>query len=402
MSKIINIAIDGNEANVQNRVGSNVYAFEIIKQLEIISRENNELNFTILLSNPPLNHFPEVRKNWNYKVITPRKLWTQWALPIHLFFHQKKYHILFTPGHYAPRISSIPYVSSVMDLAFLEFPDQFQKNDLLQLTDWTKYSVKNAKKIIAISEFTKEKVVEKYEKKPQDVVVAYPDFVLEDGATKSTFKKFLKDHKIKQPYFLYLGTLQPRKNLIKLIEAFEIFSRSLASQQLRSKKKSNQSNKNDNIQPQLVIGGKIGWLADDIIKRISASSFNKHIISTGYVPDDLKKPLYKNADCSILIGLYEGFGIPPLESLSVGTIPIVSQNSSLPEVVGEAGIQVNPNNVQSIAKGMLDVWNMTNNKKVFYQRKAKAQVKKFSWKNSAQIVLDTLIDVAQKSEKKEL
>jgi glycosyltransferase involved in cell wall biosynthesis len=401
-NKTIHIAIDGNEANIKNRVGSNVYAFEIIKQIEQISRENKDLKFTILLSNPALNHFPEARNNWQYKVIGPKKLWTQWGLPIHLFLNKKNYDVFFTPSHYAPRVSSIPYISSVMDLAYLDFPEQFKKEDLLQLTQWTKYSVDNAKKIIAISNFTKEKIIEKYHKKSQDIVVAYPDIVLEKEASKNEFKKYLKEHKITQPYFLYLGTLQPRKNLIKMIEAFEIFSRSQASQQLKIKSKYNKLNqKSNNIQPQLVIAGKIGWMAEEIISRVNASSLKKYIILTGFVPDEMKKPLYKNADASILIGIYEGFGIPPLESLTVGTIPIVSHSSSLPEVVGDAGIQVNPNNIQSIARGFNDVWNMTNNKKAFYQRKAKEQVKKFSWHNSAQIILNSLIETAQEFKSKE-
>lgn len=393
ITKVLNIALDGNEANVTNRVGSNVYAFEILTNLEKISRDNLSLSFTVLLSSSPHDEFPAERQGWKYKVVLPKKLWTQWALPIHLFLNKNKYDVFFTPGHYAPRISTVPYISSVMDLAYLEYPEQFKKNDLMQLTEWTKYSIKKAKKIIAISKFTKNKIVEIYNKKPQDVVVAYPNIIFPEKSSHRLFKKFLKNNKIKQPYILYLGTIQPRKNLIKLIEAFEIFCRSEASKQLEVKRK-NSKNTTKNQATQLVIAGKIGWLADDILKRISNSPFKKQIILPGFVPDSIKKSLYQKAECSVLVGLYEGFGIPPLESLSVGTIPIVSSTTSLPEVVGEAGIQVNPNHSRSIAKAFMEIWSATSKKKAFFKRKAKEQVAKFDWEKSARIVLNTIQEVA--------
>ena len=140
----IHIAIDANEANVKNRVGSNVYAYQIIKQLELQTRANSNYQFSILLSNQPVLDLPKQRADWRYKIIKPTKLWTQWALPIHLFLNKKNYNVFFTPGHYAPRLCSIPYISSVMDLGFLKFPKQFKKSDLIQLKAWTKYSVKKA------------------------------------------------------------------------------------------------------------------------------------------------------------------------------------------------------------------------------------------------------------------
>lgn len=154
MNKPLRLAIDGNEANVKQRVGSNVYAFEVIKQLYELTKNPKKFDCTILLAHKGLADLPPARSNWQYKVLTPQRLWTQWALPLHLFWQQKQYDLFFTPGHYAPRFSAVPYVSSVMDLAFLEFPEQFQKNDLYQLKHWTYYSVRHAKKVITISIFS--------------------------------------------------------------------------------------------------------------------------------------------------------------------------------------------------------------------------------------------------------
>ena len=146
MNKLIRIAIDGNEANIPNRVGSNVYAFEILHQLWQLTKKASKFSCVVLLAGEPVADLPPARKNWQYKIIKPTRLWTQWALPLHLFWQQRAYDVLYTPSHYAPRISAVPYVSSVMDLAFLEFPEQFKKNDLYQLKQWTQYSVRRAEK----------------------------------------------------------------------------------------------------------------------------------------------------------------------------------------------------------------------------------------------------------------
>lgn len=393
ISKIFRFALDGNEANVSNRVGSNVYAFEILSHLEKITRSNSQVSCEILLSAPPKPDLPQERSGWKYRIITPRKLWTQWALPLYLFWHKDNYDVLFTPGHYAPRISSVPYVSSVMDLAFLEYSEQFQPQDLLQLTNWTKYSVKHAKKIVTISQFSKKMITETYHIDPQNIIVAYPDVTFSPKSSLKQFESFLKKYKIHEPYILYLGTLQPRKNLKRLITAYEILCRSIAANQV--KKKTRQKDTRQQPLPQLVIAGKIGWLAEGIVKRIKKSPFKNQIIQTGFVPNNIKKPLYEKAICSVLIGVYEGFGIPPLESLYSGTIPLVSQTSSLPEVVGQAGIQVNPHKTDSIAKGLAEIWSMTVKRKAIYRRLAREQIKKFSWEKSAQIILSTLKEVAE-------
>lgn len=393
--KKIRIALDGNEANVVSKVGSNVYAFEILSHLEEITRQDLEKDFTILLSRAPNNDLPSERPGWKYRQVLPKKLWTQWALPLHLFFHQKKYDVFFTPGHYAPRISFVPYVSSIMDLAFLEHPKHFQKSDLFQLKEWTQYSVKNATKIIAISDYTKKKILEYYHRKAEDIIVAYPSLVFSEKPSQKMYKKFTQEHKITQPFILYFGTLQPRKNLLKLIEAFEIFCRSLASQQLQAKSRGKRP-LNPIKTPQLVLAGKIGWKTQSILERVEKSPLKKQIVLTGFVPNSVKKILYEKAECLALVGIHEGFGIPALESLAVGTTPVVSQTSSLPEVVGQAGIQVNPNHSHAIAKGFMEIWSFNAKKKALYKRRSQVQVKKFSWEMSAQKILQVLIEVVEK------
>ena len=239
------IAIDGREANITNRVGSNVYAFEIISNIEKLLENREDIKVTVLLASEKIAELPEPREGWSYEVFGPQKFWTQWALPLHLFINQSKYDIFFTPGHYAPRLSPVPYISSVMDTAYLEYPEQFKRSDTLKLTKWTEYSVNNAKKIITISKFSKDQIVKHYGKNPEDIIIAYPSAAITKIATQPKDKnKLFRKHKITEPYFLFVGTLQPRKNIVKLIDAFEAFNRMDAGRSLTKKRKASQSKNN--------------------------------------------------------------------------------------------------------------------------------------------------------------
>lgn len=382
--KTIRIAIDGNEANVSNRVGSNVYAFELLKAMEELTRDQEKYSFTVLLRQSALSDMPTARDGWQYQVVKPTFLWTQIGLPIYLYLNESKFDVFFTPGHYAPRLSAVPYVSSVMDLAFLKFPDQFEKSDFIQLKNWTTYSVKHAKKVIVISEATKGDVIKIYHKKPSDVEVAYPAIEPLPYVYEKTEKQFFAQSGIHAPYFLFVGTIQPRKNIIRLVEAFEIVCRELIGNKNKQKQRV----------PQLVLAGKVGWLADETIQRIKSSPFYEYIIMTGFIDDRLKPALYGNATASVLVGLYEGFGLPPLESLHYGCVPIVSNNSSLPEVVGDAGFLVDPTDTKHIAEALKFALSLKAKQKAQLRKKGREQVKKFSWQTSAEKVLAVLESVA--------
>ncbi len=379
----MHIAIDGNEANVTQRVGSNAYAYELLQALEKKLTNQTDISVTVLLSRSKVVDMPAERKGWQYKVVGPSSFWTQYALPLHLFLHRKEYNVFYTPGHYGPRVSTVPYVSSVMDLAFLFFPKQFRKRDLFQLREWTRYSVKYAKKIIAISEHTKKDVMKFYHVPEKKVVVAYPGLKLfEGGEVKEKEKSaFFKKHSIHQPYILYVGTLQPRKNLLRLIEAFEIL--------LRKKDHTNLE------RTQLVMAGKVGWLAKEIEERARKSPLKDKIIFTGFVSENEKVLLYKHSACTVLVGLYEGFGIPALEAMAYGTIPVVSKTTSLPEVVDSAGISVDPLSSEDIARGLLKAIELSAKEHAVLLKKGREQVKKFSWEKSAEVVLRTLKEVAR-------
>jgi len=363
------IAIDGNEANVQNRVGSNIYAFELLLSLEKLLKSDANWNITVLLTSHPLADMPSERLGWQYIVVRPSRLWTQWALPRFLQTHKNDFDLFFTPGHYAPRHSPIPYVSAVLDLAFLSHPRSFTLHDRLQLTYWTKYSVKKAQRILTISQASKDEIIEKYKISPSKIVVCYPAVGAVKKTTTAQASSVLKKFGVSKHYFISLGTIQPRKNLVRLIEAFESFSR---KQQ----------------QYHLVLAGKEGWLARPILDRIAKSPFKERINVTGFVTEEEKWALLRTATAVVAVGLKEGFGIPALESLEAGTIPVVANTTSLPEVVGNAGILVDPTSSLAIADGLWKAATLKARERAILRKNGREQKSKFTWQKTAESVRD--------------
>ncbi|MFZ1721205.1 MAG: glycosyltransferase family 1 protein [Microgenomates group bacterium] len=386
MSKTIRLAIDGNEANIENRVGSNVYAFQILAAL-YAQASSQKLQCTIFLADVVVSDMPPQSSYWKYKVIGPRKFWTQWALPRFLFTHKNEFDVFYTPGHYAPRFCPIPSVVSVMDTAYLVFPQQFKRKDYLQLKYWTKYSVKNAQKIIAISEFTKSEIHKFYKKNADDILVATPaaSKKLSLPSTKKQEEILLK-LRVNKPYFLFVGTIQPRKNITTLLDAFDKF--------IEAQRATSTNSKND-TEYQLVIAGKIGWLSEPILEKAKNSLNSSKIIFTDYVSNLEKAVLYANSKATVLPGLYEGFGIPPLEALLYRSIPIVSNTSSLPEVVGSAGLLINPNSITEIADALQKVAHLSQKERSTYITGSQSQLKKFSWIQSASIVISAIKEIVK-------
>ncbi|MDO8638999.1 MAG: glycosyltransferase family 1 protein [Candidatus Daviesbacteria bacterium] len=373
-----NIWIDGYEANVPQRLGSSQVAFELLSALEQIDQKNN---YTILLPNKPLDDLPKERDGWKYKVLKPGKLWTYFALPLALFFSKDKPDLFFSPTHYIPKFTKIKRVGTIFDLAYLKFPELFKKDDLWKLKNWTKYSVLNASHLITISDFSKKDIVLNYQIPSSRITVAYPGYdqdqfkVINDQNEINNRKE---KYNIEGDYLLFIGTIQPRKNLIKLIEAWhQVIS---SEGELKNKKL------------QLVIVGKTtgegrqAWMYEDILNRPKELGIDSSVNFTGFVPIEDLPYLINGATAFILPSLWEGFGIPVVESMACGTPVIVSNVSSLPEVVGDAGILIDPYSTDEMAQAIRTILadHTLQSKK---SKEGKAQAQKFSWEKMAKTVL---------------
>ena len=349
------IGIDANEANLTDkRVGVNQYAYEL---LTAISNLRTEHKFVIYLKNKPREDLPKESDNFKYRVIPFPKFWTQTRLPFDLFFHFPRPDVFFSMGHYAPRFSPVPTVVAIMDLGFLESPEQFTAKDFNQLKSWTEYSVKKAAKVITISDFSKQKIIEAYGKNPGDIVTTLLSYN-EKLFVPIHNNQVLKKYGINKPYFLFLGSLKPSKNIDSLIRAFD---------------------KLDD-QYQLVIAGKKAWLFGEIFKTVEELHLQDRVIFTDFVEEWEKPVLMTESIAFVLPSLYEGFGIPVLEAMACHTPVVVSAVASLPEVAGEAGVYIEPKSIESITAGMQKA--VSDREK--FVKLGQKRVKLFSWAKCAQ------------------
>ena len=371
------IGIDGNEANVSRRVGISEYSFELLKQFKEFqffpSRESmRNVKFRVYLKNIPMDHMPEESERWRYKVIGPRKFWTQFGLPLNLYITQPLPDIFFSPTHYAPRFSPVPTAISIMDVSYIHFPKLFAKRDLYQLRRWTAYSVRNAAQIFTISESSKNDIIKYYKVLPEKVIVTYPG-IREISNIKhpmSNIKLLQEKYGISKDFVLFVGTIQPRKNISRLIDAF--------SQVIKKHK-----------DIQLIVIGKKGWLYEPILKKPSELGISQSVKFLDFVSDDELPIFYKNAVCYTLPSLYEGFGLPVLEAMQYGCPVITSNVSSLPEAGGDAALYINPKDVADIAKKITELVENTDLRKKLIE-KGYTHVKKFSLKNTAEKTLEVL------------
>ncbi|MCS7092869.1 MAG: glycosyltransferase family 4 protein [Patescibacteria group bacterium] len=365
------IGVDGNEANVEEKVGVSVYTLNLLKYFR--QRAKKELQFTVYLKSYPRKDLPASSPFFRYEVIKGKCLWSQVFLPIALF-RKKELDVFFSPAHYLPRFLSFPSVVTIHDLSFIFYPKDFLIKDLIQLRHWTSYSVRKATKVIAVSQTTKKDLLRVYRLPEKKIQVIYNGF--EKRPNGKSEELILKDRRRRlRPFLLYVGTLQPRKNLSALILAFE---------------------KLKYLYPEfeLIIAGKKGWLYHKIFTLVSQLGLEKDVYFTDYISDNQLIYLYKNAFCFVLPSFYEGFGIPILEAMSYGCPVIASFSSSLPEVGADACLYFDPTNPLSLFEKIKSLIEQPALRETLI-KKGYQRVKEFSWEKCGQVTLTAIIETVK-------
>lgn len=366
------IGIDGNEANIENRVGVNQYAAELLIALEKLPGAQQH-DWIIYLHGEPQKHLPKTRPGWQYKILPHSKMWVLTVLTPHLILSRDKPDIFFTPSHYAPLFCPIPLVMSIMDLGYLKHPEQLKKYDLYQLTYWGQISLRGAKRIIAISQSVKEEIKENYpwaEKKTDVTHLGYDPRIFNEKISKESVNKIRKKYSIDGEYILFLGTLKPSKNISGLIKAFS---------QVRKE-----------CDLKLVIAGRRGWLYEKMYGEVESLHLTKDVIFTDFIPEEDKPALISGAKVFASPSFWEGFGIPVVEAMACGVPVVVSNAGSLPEVVGKVGTIVDAASPESIAQGIERVVSLSRAKYNVLSGECVRAAKKFSWTKTAQLTLEIL------------
>jgi glycosyltransferase involved in cell wall biosynthesis len=287
--------------------------------------------------------------------------------------------VLFVPSHVLPLCHPRRSVVTVHDLGHRHYPQAHTTWQRWYLEWSARYHVRTAAHLVADSRATKADLVHLYGADPGRVTVAYlgVDPALQPVRDPQKLALARKKYGISRPYVLYLGTLQPRKNLARLIEAFGqiIQLADLAS--------------NPGAALRLVLAGKRGWLCDDILARARALGIWDRVVTTGYVEEADLAALYSGASLFVMPSLYEGFCIPLLEAMACG-VPVACSNvSSLPEVAGSAALLFDPLDVGAMRAAMVRVLQDKELCRSMVQQGLE-QVTAFTWTRCAQAVLGVL------------
>jgi glycosyltransferase involved in cell wall biosynthesis len=354
------------------RTGIGNYVFNLAKELIKIGGKN------ICLINYKENDSLPVRYN-NIIVSYPSKIPFKRLLWHNYIWFKKGYldelDIIHNPTHVQIFLKfHQKYIVTVHDIVPFISLDRCRIGRQLVYKLFFQRTLKTADKIIAVSNSTKNDLINYFNIPEEKIRVI---LLAADEKFKPLSNKEIKEAKQKYnlnfPFILYVGTLEPRKNIPSLIKAF-----------YKLKKKT--------LQYKLVITGKKGWKYKEIFETIDKLNLQNDVVFTGYVSDDDLPALYNAADLFVYPSIYEGFGLPPLEAMACGTPVITSNTSSLPEVVGDAGIMIDPPDVDGLADAMHEV--LTNEGlRANMIKKGLGRAKMFSWEKCARETLEVYEEV---------
>ena len=353
--------------------GNETYISNLIKSLAEIDGDNL---YTIYLANAGAaaqwrEEFTNRYNNFSVRLLPPPTPLVR--VPVYLTYELFRrpvdvLHVQYT----APPFCRIPIVVTIHDLAFERMPETFTRRGSFQLKLTVRWTAKKAAKVATVSEYSRQDLLDIYKLPPEKVVVTYNG--VESSFTpqplvQNEAEEVRRRFGVSRDFVLAVGSLQPRKNLVRLIRAYA---------RLRSER--------EDFRSQLVIVGRKLWLAGEIFDEVKRQRWADDVIMTGYVADEDLPALYRAARAFVYPSLFEGFGLPPLEAMACGTPVVTSDVSSMPEITGDAALLIDPNDEGALANALIEVVN-NDRLRADLREKGIAQAKKFTWRDAAEKTL---------------
>jgi len=313
-----------------------------------------ESNVTGEIASPPARH-PFL---WYY--------WFQFALPKAV--KNFKADVLLSPDGYAPLGMSIPTVCVIHDLAFEYYPKHINGLARWYYKRYTPLFAAESKRLVTVSEFSKQSIIEKYGTNADKIDVVF-------GAASEVFQKMEQEQvqKIRQqyslgePYFIFVGALHPRKNIAMMLKAYDHFKGKTA----------------ENVK--MLIVGRKAWMTSEMEEVLSAMKAKSEVIFTDYLPHEEASKLIAASLALVFVSKFEGFGLPILEGMHC-EVPVINSNtSSMPEVAGDATLQVDPENMEEISAAMQRLASEPELRTELVN-KGRLQREKFSWDKTAELL----------------
>lgn len=352
----------------KNKTGIGRYLYNLVHALQEVDQCNE---YYLFLQNDDVDGFDITAKNFHCVPVDSRILrktyirilWEQLVLPFKI--RKLGVDLMHSPYFTMPYLSRVKKITTFHDMTYFIFPEVHTPLKREMFKGYVRLSAKNADAVLAISENTKLDII-KYTNLRDEIIHVTPlgvDWRFYEEYSIDT--ELIKSYGINGEYFLYVGTIEPRKNILRLIKAYQSLDESVKRKY------------------KLVIAGKKGWMYDEIFEYLQQNKLEEYVHFTGFVKDEHLPVLYKGAKLFLYVSIYEGFGIPVIEGMACGVPTITSDTSSMKEIAGDAAIKVDPHNEEEIKNAILK---LLNNKELYDSliEKGKERAKIYNWRQCAE------------------
>ena len=372
----MHIAIDAHSVGAQLG-GNETYAVNLIEALAETDQVNQYTLFVTKKS--AVDRFRDRWPNFKVRRVFPHTPVVRIPLSLSLELRRHPVDVLHVQ-YTAPPSVPCPVIATIHDLAFEHLPETFNRRSWMQLRFTVRHTARRAARIITVSEYSRRDICKTYKIGPDHIVVT-PEAAPAHFAPvtdETELRKIRQKYGIDSDYILSLGSIQPRKNLGRLIDAYS----SLRSLRAGSKL------------PKLVIAGKRGWLEREIFRAAERSKFGKDILFVGYVPEPDLPALFSGAFTFVYPSYFEGFGLPVLEAMQCGAPVIAGNRTSIPEIAGDAALLFDPFDTEAVREALARVIDDARLRTSLCQR-GLDRANEFNWTKTAQLTLQTYREVAK-------
>ena len=368
------IAINGRLLIRNQLEGIGYFTWEVLKKMVNLYPDHNYL---VLFDRKPATEF--LLPGVEYRVIRPSarhpvlyRLWFDLLVPGVLRVWDAEIFLSF--DGFTSQFISIPAITAIHDLAYIHFPQYMKSSELQYYQKYQPRFAQLSRKILTVSEYSAKDIVLQYGIEAQKIAIVYNGSRFEEIPPKDD-PAILKKYGLKSgQYFIYTGSLHPRKNITRLVEAFE---QTIAASAHGVK---------------LVLAGRQAWKTAEMTDRIKSSPLADQIILTGYVPDEILWNILKNALALCYVSLFEGFGVPVLDAFHAEVPVICSSTTSLSEVAGDAALQVDPVDAGAIARAMDQLYDSPDLRFSLIQRGNQRQYT-YNWTLTTRKIFQTIEEV---------
>jgi glycosyltransferase involved in cell wall biosynthesis len=364
----LHIAIDAHAVGT-GLAGNETYVASLVEALADIDQANR---YTLYVTKPEaVERFHNRWPNFAVRRTLPHTPLVRVPVTLSAELRRRPVDVLHVQ-YTAPPVAPCPVVATIHDLSFEHLRATFKRRSWMQLRLTVRRTARRAREIVTLSEFSRRDLVATYGLPPERVTVtpaaAAPRF---RPAPAEEIQRVRQLYNISRAYVLAVGSIQPRKNLARLFAAYANLRRARGGDKL----------------PQLVVVGKRAWLYEETLRAARECGIGSEVIFTGYAPEADLPALYSGALCFVYPSYFEGFGLPPLEAMACGAPVVAADRTSLPEVVGDAGLLVNPFDVEEIAGAigrLIDDAHLRDS----LRARGLARAARFDWRDTARRTLE--------------